>query len=82
MSFSGGQDGSYPRASLVVMGVNRFSWGYRMLRFIRAIMPKEDRFFDMFERHAQILVAGADAMAEDVLGGEAIAESCAHIAGA
>ena len=33
-----------------------------MLKFIRAIMPKEDRFFDMFERHAQILVAGADAM--------------------
>ena len=50
------------------MGVNRFSWGYRVLRFIRAIMPKEDRFFDMFERHAQILVAGAGAMAEDALG--------------
>ena len=67
------QDDAYPRASLVVMGVNRFSWGYRMLRFVRAIMPKEDRFFDMFERHAQILVAGADAMAQMLSGERGIA---------
>ncbi len=80
LSFTGGKEASYPRASLVVMGVNRFSWGYRMLRFIRAIMPKEDRFFDMFERHAQILVAGADAMARMLDGSEEIAASCKHIA--
>jgi predicted phosphate transport protein (TIGR00153 family) len=79
LDFTGIQDGPYPRASLVVMGVNRFSWGYRMLRFIRAIMPKEDRFFDMFERHAQILVAGADAMGRMFSGEEGIAESCRHI---
>jgi uncharacterized protein Yka (UPF0111/DUF47 family)/8-oxo-dGTP pyrophosphatase MutT (NUDIX family) len=79
MSFSGGKEGPYPRASLVVMGVNRFSWGYRMLRFIRAIMPKEDRFFDMFERHAQILVAGADAMAKMFEGGAEIPASCQQI---
>jgi predicted phosphate transport protein (TIGR00153 family) len=80
LSFSGGKEASSPRASFVVMGVNRFSWGYRMLKFIRAIMPKEDRFFDMFERHAQILVAGADAMARMFDGGEEIAASCKHIA--
>lgn len=80
LSFSGGKEVPYPRASFAVMGVNRFSWGYRMLRFIRAIMPKEDRFFDMFERHAQILVAGADAMARMFDGGEEIAASCKHIA--
>ena len=80
MSFSGGKEGSYSRASFAVMGVNRFSWGYRMLRFIRAIMPKEDRFFDMFERHAQILVAGADAMTKMFDGGEEIATSCKNIA--
>jgi uncharacterized protein Yka (UPF0111/DUF47 family)/8-oxo-dGTP pyrophosphatase MutT (NUDIX family) len=77
--FAGGQDALYPRASLVVMGVNRFSWGYRVLRFIRAIMPKEDRFFDMFERHAQILVAGAGAMQKMLSGEEGIPESCAQI---
>jgi uncharacterized protein Yka (UPF0111/DUF47 family)/8-oxo-dGTP pyrophosphatase MutT (NUDIX family) len=80
LSFDGVKGGPYPRASLVVMGVNRFSWGYRMLRFIRAIMPREDRFFDMFERHAQILVAGADAMARMFSGEEGIAKSCARIA--
>ncbi|HYJ51830.1 MAG TPA: DUF47 family protein [Allosphingosinicella sp.] len=79
LSFSA-EEGHYPRASLVVMGVNRFSWGYRMLSFIRTIMPKEDRFFDMFERHAHILVAGADALAKMVSGEEEIAESCKHIA--
>jgi uncharacterized protein Yka (UPF0111/DUF47 family)/8-oxo-dGTP pyrophosphatase MutT (NUDIX family) len=79
-NFTGIADGPYPRASLVVMGVNRFSWGYRMLRFIRAIMPKEDRFFDMFERHAQILVAGAEAMAAMFSGTEGVAESCRRIA--
>lgn len=76
MSFIPGKESPYPRASLVVMGVNRFSWGYRMLSFIRKIMPKEDRFFDMFERHAQILVAGADAMIKMLAGEEGIPESC------
>ena len=80
LSFTGAHDGAYPRASLVVMGVNRISWGYRMLKFFRAIMPKEDRFFDMFERHAQVLVAGADAMARMLSGEEGIAESCRKIA--
>ena len=78
LSFSAGKDESSPRASLAVMGVNRFSWGYRMLRFIRAIMPKEDRFFDMFERHAQILVAGADALAT-LFEGLDIAAACKRI---
>ncbi len=70
----------YPRASLVVMGVNRISWGYRMLKVFRAIMPREDRFFDMFERHAQVLVAGGEAMTRMFAGEAGIAESCARIA--
>ena len=80
LSFTADEDGLYARPSLVVMGVNRISWGYRMLKFIRAIMPKEDRFFDMFERHAQVLVAGANAMARMLSGEEGIAESCTRIA--
>jgi len=78
LSFGAGKDTAHPRTSLVVMGVNRFSWGYRMLRFVRAIMPREDRFFDMFERHAQILVAGADALGGLFEGGD-IAGSCKRI---
>jgi len=33
-----------------------------MLSWFRAVMPKEDRFFDMFERHSQVLVSGAEAL--------------------
>jgi predicted phosphate transport protein (TIGR00153 family) len=80
LAFDGAQSPPYPRASLIVMGVNRISWGYRMLKFFRAIMPKEDRFFDMFERHAQVLVAGAEAMTKMFAGEAGIAESCARIA--
>ena len=80
-SFADRKDALYPRASLVVMGVNRFSWGYRMLKLVRKLMPREDRFFDMFERHAQILVAGADAMEKMVSGQEPIAASCQAIEG-
>ena len=33
-----------------------------MLGWFRALMPKEDRFFDLFERHAATLVDGAAAL--------------------
>jgi len=33
------------------------------------MMPKEDRFFDLFERHAQIVVAGAEALQGLLRGG-------------
>ena len=80
LSFSTGKDGPSPRTSLVVMSVNRLSWGYRMLKIIRKIMPREDRFFDLFERHAQILVAGADAMGKLFTGSAPIPEACNEIA--
>jgi predicted phosphate transport protein (TIGR00153 family) len=54
--------------------------GNRMLKVLRAIMPREDRFFDMFQRHAEILVAGADAMTAMLAGEEGIEESCRRIA--
>lgn len=73
------KDALYPRASLVIMGVNRFSWGYGMLKLVRKLMPREDRFFDMFERHAQILVAGADALEQMVSGVQPIPASCQAI---
>src|ERR1051325_10391216 len=79
LSFCAGKDVTAPRTPLAIIGVNRFSWGYRMLKVFRSIMPKEDRFFDMFERHAQILVAGADALGTLFEGGERIADSCRRI---
>ena len=33
-----------------------------MLGWFQALMPKEDRFFDLFVRHATIVVAGAEAL--------------------
>lgn len=34
-----------------------------MLNLVRKVMPREDRFFDMFEKHSKILVDAADALA-------------------
>jgi predicted phosphate transport protein (TIGR00153 family) len=33
-----------------------------MLGWFRALLPREDKFFDLFERHSRILVAGAEAL--------------------
>lgn len=54
--------------------------GNAMLKILRSIMPREDRFFDMFQRHADILVAGADAMSAMLAGEQPIEESCRRIA--
>ncbi len=54
--------------------------GKAMLKILRSIMPREDRFFDMFQRHADILVAGADAMSAMLAGEQPIEESCKRIA--
>src|SRR3712207_2709913 len=43
-----------------------------MLMWFRAIMPKEDRFFDLFEQHAKLLVAGAEALRAALQGGPAL----------
>jgi predicted phosphate transport protein (TIGR00153 family) len=40
------------------------------MRWFRALMPKEERFFDLFEQHSQVLVAGAEALQELLKGGD------------
>jgi predicted phosphate transport protein (TIGR00153 family) len=47
-----------------------------MLRWFQALMPKEDRFFDLFVRHATIVVAGAEALQGLLKGGDGIAHYC------
>jgi uncharacterized protein len=42
------------------------------MRWFQAIMPKEERFFDLFERHSHIVVAGAEALREMLDGGESV----------
>ncbi len=43
-----------------------------MLGLFRAIMPKEDRFFDLFSQHAQTLVAGSKALSDLMSGADSI----------
>lgn len=50
-----------------------------MLQWFQAIMPKEDRFFDMFQRHAATLVRGAGALRELLDGGDTVEACCERI---
>src|SRR5712691_9510118 len=46
-----------------------------MMRWFHALMPKEEKFFDLFARHSQAVVAGAEALRAMLEGGEAIARN-------
>jgi predicted phosphate transport protein (TIGR00153 family) len=46
-----------------------------MLGWFQALMPKETRFFDLFEKHAEIVVAGAQAL-QAMLHGTDTVENC------
>ncbi|RWK73389.1 MAG: DUF47 family protein, partial [Mesorhizobium sp.] len=50
-----------------------------MLNWFRALLPREDKFFDLFERHSRILVAGAEALQKLLDGGEAVERHCRKI---
>jgi predicted phosphate transport protein (TIGR00153 family) len=49
------------------------------MKVFKAIMPQEARFFDMFERHAETLVGGAEVMSRMFAKEEGIQEACAQI---
>jgi hypothetical protein len=49
------------------------------MKWFRAVMPKEVAFFDMFERHAETLVGGAEVMSRMFAKEEAIQEACRQI---
>ena len=51
-----------------------------MFNPFKALMPQEVRFFDMFERHAENLVGGAQVMSRMFAKEEGIQEACAQIA--
>jgi predicted phosphate transport protein (TIGR00153 family) len=50
-----------------------------MLGWFQALMPKEERFFDLFARHARTLVGGAEALRALLEGGETIRRRCEEI---
>lgn len=47
-----------------------------MMTWFRALLPREDRFFDLFARHSRTLVAGADALQALLRGGDEVPRYC------
>ena len=47
-----------------------------MVAWFRALMPKEERFFPLFSRQSELLVAGAEALRDMLQGGEAVSRHC------
>jgi hypothetical protein len=47
-----------------------------VLGWFKAIMPREDSFFPLFERHAAIVVAGAEALCGVLKGGAEVERFC------
>jgi uncharacterized protein len=45
-----------------------------VMRWFRALLPREERFFDLYNAHAAILVRAAEALQAMLEGGEAVAE--------
>ena len=50
-----------------------------MLGWFQALMPREARFFALFEKHASIVVAGAEALRGLLQGGNTVAAYCQEI---
>jgi predicted phosphate transport protein (TIGR00153 family) len=50
-----------------------------MLGWFQALMPREERFFDLFARHAAVVVAGAEALRGLLNGGADIERCCKEI---
>jgi uncharacterized protein len=50
-----------------------------MLAWFQALMPKEERFFELFARHSHTLFAGAEALRHLLEGGETMAQHCREI---
>jgi len=50
-----------------------------MLGWFQALMPKDERFFSLFEKHAAIVVAGAEALRGLLRGGDAVEAYCKQV---
>jgi predicted phosphate transport protein (TIGR00153 family) len=50
-----------------------------MLGWFQALMPREERFFALFEKHAAIVVAGAEALRGLLQGGDTVEDYCKQV---
>ena len=53
--------------------------GVSMLRWFQRLMPRQELFFPLFERHAEVLVAGARALREMLNGGDGLTRRCQDV---
>jgi uncharacterized protein len=51
-----------------------------MLRWFQALMPREERFFDLFARHSRTITAGSEALRGVLQGGDSVPRYCEVIA--
>ncbi len=47
-----------------------------MMHWFHALLPREERFFDLFARHSDVVAAGAKALRDMLEGGEAVHRHC------
>ena len=47
-----------------------------MLGWFSALLPREERFFEMFERHSRFICGGANALRAMLEGGDAVEQQC------
>ena len=50
-----------------------------MLRWFQSLMPREDRFFELYNRHAEALVQGAEALRELLRGGPGVPDAARKV---
>ena len=50
-----------------------------MFRWFRAFLPKEERFFDLFARHAVVVAQGARALQDMLKGGDETPVYCQRV---
>src|SRR6201985_2484012 len=50
-----------------------------MMRWVRALLQREERFFDLFARHAQTVVKGAQALQDMLRGGDETPVFCQRV---
>jgi hypothetical protein len=50
-----------------------------LFKWFQALLPKEDRFFDLFNRHASVVLSGALALRDLLNGGSAVQDGCQRI---
>jgi uncharacterized protein len=63
-----------------IVGIKAVPISERVLfGWFQALMPKEERFFVLFNRHAALLIGGAEALKAVLAGGDALAQNCARV---